>query len=69
MGEKGEEEDKPNSRNSDDPSTFLSIKAPREREEGKEEGSGECQEKIPPEWVGLRGTWVKVKKMATILRV
>ena len=65
MREKGEEEDKPDSRTCDDASTFLSIEAPREEEEGQEEGSGERQEEIPPERMGLGG-WVKVKKMATI---
>ena len=55
MREKGEEEDKPNSRTCNDASTFLSIEAPREGEEGKEEGSGERQEEIPPERMGLGG--------------
>ena len=61
MREKGEEKDKPDSRTCDDASTFLSIEAPREEEEGQEEGSGERQEEIPPERMGLGG-WVKVYK-------
>lgn len=65
MREKGEEEDKCNSRTCDDASSFLSIEAPREEDEGQEEGSGERQEKIPPERMGLGG-WVKAKKMASV---
>ena len=65
MREKGEEEDKRDSRTCNDASSFLSIEAPREEDEGQKEGSGERQEKIPPERMGLGG-WVKVKKMATV---
>ena len=66
MREKGEEEDKRDSRTCNDASSFLSIEAPREEDEGQEEGSGERQEKVPPERMGLGGGLVKVKKMATI---
>ena len=59
MGEKREEEHKHKSGDCNDVSPSVTIEGPWEGEEGKEKGTREGQQEVPPERLGL-GVWSRI---------